>query len=564
MSLLSTLSIGTRGLFAAQLGMDVAGQNISNADVAGYSRKRLNMSPDYRYDGQFGQMGFGVDVINIERMRDALIDEQIRRQDQQVGYYSMIDETLEKVENVFTEPGETGLQHYLDNFFDSWQNLINNPADLASRTMVKTGAEVLTDEFHNLSNELRLMKEDLNVKIDAKVQRVNELAQEINNMNAEVGAVEIGNQNANDSRDKRDEMLKELATLIDIDTTENGIGQVTVTTAGNMLVSPAGYRTLETTTSTSTLPDGTTARSIRLRFADSKRPYSPLSGEIKGLFDSRDIVVPEYERQLDTLALALMRKVNEVHSGGYSLYGYTGMSFFDTTSTGASDINLAAEILSDVQNIAAASGGAPLQAITVNAAAGQLDFGNVQQLSKTLGALWTAADPLTERARNVVHGSVVLRANGTVLTENTDYHVDYVQGTIQMLHAGYNGLAMTVDFRYDTGRYNGPGDNSNAVRVAQLRHELTMAPDPLGNDTNTFTQYYSAFIGKLGLARNEASANLQTRQDLVAQYQRHQDAIAGVSLDEEMADIIKYQHTYTAAARVITTTSAMLDVLMNM
>ncbi|MBD3321424.1 MAG: flagellar hook-associated protein FlgK, partial [Chitinivibrionales bacterium] len=70
MGLFSTLGIGTRGLFAAQLGMDVSGQNISNADVEGYSRKRLNMTADYRYDGRFGQMGFGVDVVNVNRLRD--------------------------------------------------------------------------------------------------------------------------------------------------------------------------------------------------------------------------------------------------------------------------------------------------------------------------------------------------------------------------------------------------------------------------------------------------------------------------------------------------------------
>ena len=143
MSLLSVLNVGTRAIFASQLAMDVAGQNISNADVEGYSRKRLNLQPDYRFDSAYGQIGMGVDVINIERLRNEFMDEQIRRQNQQVGYYEELDYTLESIENIFTEPSDTGVIHFVDQFFDSWQNLSNNPSDISARTMVRTNAEIL-------------------------------------------------------------------------------------------------------------------------------------------------------------------------------------------------------------------------------------------------------------------------------------------------------------------------------------------------------------------------------------------------------------------------------------
>ncbi|NLE00364.1 MAG: flagellar hook-associated protein FlgK, partial [Fibrobacter sp.] len=127
MGLFSVLNVATRGLSASQLAMDVAGQNISNADVKGYSRKRLNLNADYRYDSSFGQMGMGVEVLNIERMRNTFIDEQIRRQNQEIGTYDEINYTLESIENIFTEPNDTGILHFIDQFFDSWQNLANNP-----------------------------------------------------------------------------------------------------------------------------------------------------------------------------------------------------------------------------------------------------------------------------------------------------------------------------------------------------------------------------------------------------------------------------------------------------
>ena len=561
MSLFSVLGIGTRGLMASQLGMDITGQNIANADVEGYSRKRLNLAADYRYDGTYGQMGFGVEVINIERMRDEFIDQQIRGQNKEVGYYEEIDHTLEAVENILTEPSDTGIMHFIDQFFDSWENLANNPADIAARTMVRTNGEILTNAFHNISSELRDLRSTRNDQISNKVEEVNELVNEIFNLNKEVAAVEINDQHANDSRDRRDLLLKRLSKIIDIHVIENDLGQVTVTTAGNIIVSPVDVQELEITSSVFTRPDGTNYADIGVRFSKSKRPYTPTGGEMKGLFDSRDIFIPEYENWLDTLAIGLVQEVNAQHVVGYNLMGYNGFYFFDTQVTGASNINLSATVLSDVKNIAAALGLATQPAITNNVAVGALNFGTIYQLTTDGVPSTGSGDP--DNAKNIAQGTVVVTIGGTALIEGIDYSVNYITGTIQMLHTGYDNNAVTIDFDYNTGGFPGVGNNENAIEISKLRHALTMAPDALGNPTTTFDQYYSTVIGRLGFARNEAASNLETREFLIEQYETHQDSIAGVSLDEEMAELIKFQHTYQAAARVITTANQMLDVLMN-
>ena len=561
MGLFSVLGIGTRGLMASQLGMDITGQNIANADVEGYSRKRLNLAADYRYDGTYGQMGFGVEVINIERMRDEFIDQQIRGQNKEVGYYEEIDHTLEAVENILTEPSDTGIMHFIDQFFDSWENLANNPADIAARTMVRTNGEILTNAFHNISSELRDLRSTRNDQISNKVEEVNELVNEIFNLNKEVAAVEINDQHANDSRDRRDLLLKRLSKIIDIHVIENDLGQVTVTTAGNIIVSPVDVQELEITSSVFTRPDGTNYADIGVRFSKSKRPYTPTGGEMKGLFDSRDIFIPEYESWLDTLAIGLVQEVNAQHVVGYNLMGYNGFYFFDTQVTGASNINLSATVLSDVKNIAAALGLATQPAITNNVAVGALNFGTIYQLTTDGVPSTGSGDP--DNAKNIAQGTVVVTIGGTALIEGIDYSVNYITGTIQMLHNGYDNNAVTIDFDYNTGGFPGVGNNENAIEISKLRHALTMAPDALGNPTTTFDQYYSTVIGRLGFARNEAASNLETREFLIEQYETHQDSIAGVSLDEEMAELIKFQHTYQAAARVITTANQMLDVLMN-
>ncbi len=561
MSLFSVLGIGTRGLMASQLGMDITGQNIANADVEGYSRKRLNMTAAYRYDEKYGQMGFGVDVINIERIRDEYIDQQIRGQNREVGYYEEIDHTLEAVENIIMEPSDTGIMHFIDQFFDSWENLANNPADIASRTMVRTNGEILTNTFNNVSSELRNLRNTRNDEIRNKVEEVNGLVNGIFNLNKEIAAVEIKNQHANDSRDRRDLLLKKLSKIIEINVIENDLGQVTVTTSGNIIVSPVDVQELEITTTVFTRPDGTNYSDIGVRFSKSMRPYIPTGGEIKGLFDSRDIYIPEYESWLDTLAVGLAQTINAQHVLGYNLMGYNGFNFFNPQVTGASDINLSATVLSDIKNIAAALGQATQPALTNNVASGALNFGAIYQLTTDGVASTGSADP--DNAQNIVQGTVVVTIGGNALIEGVDYSVNYLTGTIQMLHNGYDNNPINVDFDYMSGGFPGPGNNENAIEIAKLRHELTMSPDPLGNPTATFDQYYSTFIGRLGFARNEAASNLETREFLIEQYETHQDSIAGVSLDEEMVELIKFQHTYQAAARIITTANAMLDVLMN-
>ncbi|NLE01128.1 MAG: hypothetical protein GX640_14770, partial [Fibrobacter sp.] len=423
----------------------------------------------------------------------------------------------------------------------------------------RTNAEILSDVFHNLSSEMANLRKTRNDELVQRVNKVNEIAQEIYNLNVEIGTVELSGQNANDSRDQRDELLKELSKLIEINTIENEMGQLTITTSGSILGSPVSIQKLETTTSTFQMPDGTTFVDIGIRFADSKRPYTPLGGQIKGLIESRDKIIPQYQQQLDKLALSIVEKVNEIHISGYNLNGFTGISFFDPKTTGASDINLSPAILADTMNIAAASGGELLVATQNYSAAGAHNFGSAPvQLYRDPNA----TPPVN--ATNLVKGSVIISTGTVTLIEGTDYHIDYVNGTFQMLHAGNDTDNLQIDFNFRAGGFAGPGDNSNAVKIAALRSEMTMNIDVHGNGTTTFAEFYSSFIGVLGLSRNEAEANLDTRNFLIQQYETHQDAIAGVSLDEEMADLIKYQHTYQAAARLISMVDEMLDILLNM
>ncbi|MDR3012155.1 MAG: flagellar hook-associated protein FlgK [Chitinispirillales bacterium] len=590
---MSVLNIGTRALQSSQIGIDITGQNVANADVEGYSRKRINQTTLYAHDSAFGQMGLGAQVVNIERMRNTFLDMQIRRQNSEVGYFTEVSKTFNRMESILCEPTDFGIRYYMDEFFSSWQNLANNPEDLSARTTVMTNAQIMIDNFRKSALELEDLRQQKNDEIPMRVARINQLTIEIMNLNQEVAAVEIGNQNANDSRDRRDFLLKELSELIEIDVHENALGQITVTTAGSVLVAPAYRQTLEVTTVAREMDDGSVIRDVGIRFSESRLDFLPTGGQIRGLIDSRDIYIPEYQAKLDVLAAALINAVNEIHREGYNLQGHSGFNFFDPEQTTAAKMRLAPAITQNVQNIAAATA---LQSEhagknTINVTGTVLVPGDpdadppvdpvLAQGYKFGDSPWQLIrnpddfEELHTNARNVIMNTVTVTVrtkdgvplaphDRIVLVEGVDFRIDYLHGTFQMLHDGYDNEEFDIDFQYHVGGFKGPGDNSNALKIAELRNTLTMTPDNLDNNTATFAEYFSALIGRLGLNTSQATSNLHTRIFLMEQYETQQDMIAGVSIDEEMANLIRFQHTYTAAARLITTVDRMLETLLNM
>jgi len=580
MSLFSTMNVASKGLHASQIAMGVAGQNITNADVKGYSRKRVNLAADYQRSERFGQMGFGVQVLNITRLRNEYIDSQIRRQSHELGKNVAVDYALESMENILLEPSDTGILEYINKFFDSWENLANNPADLAARTMMQTNTNMLTSAFHNAALELETLKNTRNQEMVSLVHKINTIASDIFNLNSEISIVELSGNSANDSKDRRDQLMRDLSELIDFDSFTAPDGQVTITVDGNILVSPVSVNTLEVYEDRTTRSDDNSGyHQYGIRMSKGRNPVNPKGGQIKGVMIARDEMIPKYEKQLNELAKALITKVNDIHKRGYNIRGFTGFDFFDPTCLDAKTIKLSASIATDVGNIAASRGGSFQHCYSPTLPdnkgliipAGTHDYGvAAMQLSKTKGEIWDEllGDPSSDRATNIKHGSVTVMIqggpqDGLFLLEGTDYHIDYNTGTIQMLNGIFDAENLIVDFEYSAGSFPGTGNNENAILLGQLRTQLTMNESALGDPSSTFDQYYSSMIADLGLDRTKTLADIRTREYLIEEYDTQQDSVAGVSLDEEMADLIKYQYTYQAAARIFTTVQAMLDVLLN-
>ena len=455
------MSLAGQALMTQQQAISVTSHNIANVNTPGYSRQRLNLTTKIPLESSVGPMGNGVSGDSIERIYDRFLTSQISNESEGLGKWEAQKSAVEILEVIFNENDGSGLSQAMSKFWDAWQSVTNNPAGTTERQILVSASQVLANTFNKLDLDLNQSQQNLDLALQGTVEEINRLSGQIADLNAKIISSEAGTASANDYRDQRELVLKELSTLIDIDTFEDANGAVSVLVAnGRPLVSANQSWLLSTEVNASGLHDvvwvddsgGTTNITSDIS-----------SGKLKGLLDVRDVIITDYLTRLDTLAGALRTDLNLLHQGGFDLNGVAGEEFFIGTGT-AADLEVNPNIVGDLNLIAAAS------------------------------------DALTF-----------------------------------------------------------PGDNRNAIDIANLQHQLTMS----GN-TATYNDYYSSVIRDVGNEVLKSESYYQHQTDMMAQLENQRESLSGVSLDEEMINLLKFQNAYTAAARLITTADEMMQTIMQM
>jgi len=567
MSLFEGLNVATRGLSASQLAINVTGQNITNASTDGYSRKRIEQSAEYRRDGSYGQMGFGVEVYSINRVRNQFIDRLVNDEYTRYGYYSVKDSAFARIEDMFNERTDHSLNALLNDFWNGWDDVSKNPESAGARETLRSTTESLVSQFHYLTTQLRSYKEILNDEIEARVKTINEITAGIYRCNMVIAASEntVGNK-ANDTRDQRDLLLQKLAQLVDVDYHEDEHGILTVTSNGQMLVSATKNHELVMGRTEQTEQDGYQYSKVEVRIELTGNAFIPKQGELRALMDVRDVDIPKYENSINELAKTLITEVNKIHQTGYALSGLSYIDFFDSEpqNFNAANIKLGQAIKSDINNIAAGIGGKIVN-VDVEDFSAYLDTTTPNKPTLSL-------QEINAQYRHICKGTLTIEGGvpPRVLQEGVDYYVDYQNAQIVFhdnsgdIAAGAAAGDLRLSFNYNATSYAGPGDGDNALLLSQLRNKLLMQGDVFGKSTQTINQYYSGILGRLGTERNDATAGLNSRVDALKQLTIRQNEVMGVNLDEEIANLIQYQHTYQASARYLTTINTMLETLLNM
>lgn len=318
------LQTALRGLISQQQAIDVTGHNIANANTPGYSRQEAVLAPTQPFGvpansvltGAGAQLGSGVDVASIRRIRDQFLDLQYRAQNMSLGDTSTRADSLDQVELALGEPSDNGLSAQLGKFWSAWSDVANAPENAGARTALVTTAQTLASTFKTISDQLTTVAQQAQTQyngITGPSGDVAAAAKELAGLNTSIRDAVFRGQQPNDLMDRRDQLLDQLSSLAQTSVTDLGDGSVKVDFGGVTLVDPSatgGYTWPQTLSAT---PGGKLGA-----LADLASPTGqPLT----------------YLSQLDAVAASLVTSVNALH---------TSTPFFSTTGTTAATISVVA------------------------------------------------------------------------------------------------------------------------------------------------------------------------------------------------------------------------------
>jgi len=472
------LELGKRGLYAQQSALNTTSHNITNVNTIGYSRQRAEMQatnaipyPGMHGDKSPAQLGTGVEVNKLIRLREEFLDVQFRNEYKNLGYHEAKSGTFTRIEELLNEPSEDGLAHTMDEFWKGWQELVKNPDSAAVRSVVRQKGVAVAQTFNQIMDSLDQMQNDLQNIIKTKTEEVNSLASQISILNEQISRRIVNDYQPNDLLDQRDVLIDQLSKIVDIDVKNSSNGMVDISVGNGALVT------------------GKTSNKLTIGFDQNSGLVDPAeikiggqtvdlgSGELLGNIESygimggnRNSTIPYYKDKINELAMTFANAVNEVHLSGLNLDNISGVSntkveFF--TGSSAKDLKVNPEIMKSLNLIAAAK-----------------DEGGGQSS----------------------------KGNGELAQEIAN---------IKFKDLNFTGTTSTAD------------------------------------------DFYRNIIGQLGIDSQESQRMQNNYEGIIKQVENRRQSVSGVSLDEEVANMIKFQQAYNAAARIVTSVDQCLDKVIN-
>ena len=243
-STFAPIELGKRGLIATTQGLQTVGHNMSNSSVEGYSRQRVELNatsplyePQLNREETPGQIGQGVDVARIERVKDMLLEGRIVSEQNVQGYWDARDKYILMMEQVYNEPTDHSVRSLMDRFWGAWQDLSLNPTEMASRRSVLEKGKALVDGIHDRYQRLKGVRDMVEDDVRGTVKQVNELSKQIAALNGQIVKSQALGDNPNDLLDRRDLLVGQLSTLVDISVKYNDpAGELVIATGGMHLV----------------------------------------------------------------------------------------------------------------------------------------------------------------------------------------------------------------------------------------------------------------------------------------------------------------------------------------
>jgi flagellar hook-associated protein 1 FlgK len=540
------LETALSGLFASQRSLATTSHNISNVNTEGYSRQRVDLNarpPQFTGAGYIGQ---GVNVVNITRSYDQFINQQLNSSTSAFAESEYLAAMASQVDAVVGN-NESGLPATMKSFFSAANDVANDPTSIAARQAMLGQADSLVQQFNSMASSFESLRNQTNKQMQATLDEINAYAQSIAELNVKITTEfsrTSGMQAPNDLLDQRDALLTKIAEKINVSALHMDDGSVSLIIGkGQSLVSGANSAALSLTGSAF---DGSYKEVV---INGQPITQSITGGELSGALKFRDQVLDPAQRQLGVLAAGLSLQFNAIHNSGFDLNGAPGKDFFALGSTGLSVPVTVNPNLPGGGSIAASYD--PANTVNLNPSDYRLDYdGSNYTLTRlsdkqTINIAGFPGSPVNVEGMTISLTAAPSGVSSFLIRPASHAAEDLKINIGDPKEIAAAGTASSV-----------PGDNTNALKLANLEQQSI-----LSGGRSTLSSAYGQLVSQVGGSTQSAKTSQSAQQVLLNQAKQTRENLVGVNLDEEAANLIKFQNAYQAAAKAISVANSLFDTL---
>ncbi|KNY28627.1 flagellar hook-associated protein FlgK [Pseudobacteroides cellulosolvens] len=541
------LNVASNGLYTAQRGLDVINHNINNVNTPGYSRQMSvqTAAPAMSVHDGTGMIGTGSLSASVDRIHDEYLDFKYWSESDTFGEWDVKAIQLTDIEKTFNEPSDSGFNVVINNYFAAVQELSKDPSSLAARKLLIGEGVTLTKYFNSVAAHLEKLQSDLNYNIKLKVDEINSYGRQIQQLNKQIYAAEIDNNKANDLRDQRTYLVDKLSKLVNVQASEVAVGVLPngqqekhflITINGKAFVDHYSLSQLKVEQREKKLNVDEDIENLYEVSWEDGNLLEVKGGELKGYIDMRDgnegvdqgngaspnyKGVPFYVKKLNEFVRKFALAMNE----GITVQtdDLNGTIYSKTTSGHADGYGM--------KKPGGSTSPAGIRLFTMKGWSHKQNAVSEIYTSEFIGSA-NSVDDIGNLYNKLTAKNFSI--SGDLIHEES--------GEYNIAASSTSGLSE---------------DGSNLLNLIEMRHDghLFMEGNP--------EDYMKALISTLGIDTQQAMQISKTQIVIMGQIENRRSSVSGVSLNEEMSNMVKYQHAYTAAAKMISTLSEIYDTLVN-
>ncbi|MEG0371067.1 MAG: flagellar hook-associated protein FlgK [Clostridium sp.] len=604
-----TFNIAKRGMSAQQTSLHVTSHNVSNVNTQGYSRQRAIHKttqpfpmPALNNPVGPGQLGTGVEVSEITRARDEFIDNSIRRETSSLLNYATRNQFLNSVEAIVNEPGDTGLSKALTKFWDAWQGLSTNTENSTTKKLVISNSNALGDSFKQTYTQLEELEKELSQLERDKIFEVNSILGQVGELNEQIKQITINGQAPNDLMDRRDMLLDTLSKNINFKLEKGDFNSIRVVTKD-------GNGSERYLVSDSKVINGIASIddvSFKIDGKDINKADFPLNFKI-GTPIAPQTKPPTISFPIDiNFKVYIDGDVNRPSVKTVEINNTDDLKKYFNTNIEVDNIRI--DSIKN-QNLLYSKGTKDLNSAIQNAEPFDFTNGAIKGLEKQKLEISDYKNQINNMVRTISVAVNTIHSNGNTDTTAGERYINFFNN-IEGLDHPAKGLKVNEVIEKNPSKINAgakmenpdSGDNYRAKRIAELRnmrfdvssiknskdfltkiygfvdtdfdvkgnllqmddkYNLAKAEIKQSSNGDTIDTYYKGMIAQLGVSAQEAKRVVENQQQLLLQLNTQKESVSGVSVDEEMIDMLQFQRAYQANAKMINVVDELLDLVVN-